>query len=86
MSSCDMNQDSATQLLNSIEQKLREENRALVRIKEELELEEKKVENEINSVKEKKIGIEQEIQMKQKNIQDNKNETAKIKKKIEDVG
>lgn len=80
-----MNQDRATQLLNSIEQKLKEENRALERTQEEWELEEKKVQNEIDSVREKKVGMEHEIRVKRKNIQDNKNETAKIKKKIEDV-
>ncbi|XP_065201828.1 DNA repair protein RAD50 [Planococcus citri] len=85
VSSCDMNQDRASQLLESIEQKLKEENRTLDKMQEEGELEEEKLQHEIYLVREKKTSMEHEIRVKRKNIQDNKDETIKIKKRIEDV-
>ena len=80
-----MNQDRATQLLESIERKLREESHALEKEQEENESEEKKIQNDIDSVRETKVCMEHEVEMKHRKIQDNRNEITKIKNKIEDV-
>lgn len=85
ISSCDINESSTTEKLASIEQKLKQENKAFEKSLEEKEQEEKKVQSEIDATREEKVRLEHDIQAKNKAIRDNESETKKVQNEIEEV-
>lgn len=85
ISSIDINVNSAAETLKSLEQKLKEENKALEKLHEDQEHSEKLVQSEIDVAREEKVRIEHDVRAKQKAIEDNKKETKKVEKEIEEV-
>ncbi len=85
-SNSQLNETKSDEIFKSVENKIQEYNQRYVKLAEEQDIIERRIQTKVDNVRENKVKLETDIKIKRKSMEDVKREMQKINADIVEVG